>query len=161
MAGLLLGLTAGATGASAQPVATPGVAVYRYAEPGEPVIAVDVWGGIRQTGRFLIPPDTGVLELLALAGGPVLQPESDAVFRDATLVLSRQTGSGRVVVFETPVDSLAVSRQVLPALQDQDVMTVNMSVRDRFTWLDGITVAAGIASLALLILRVADLSGGI
>ena len=52
--------------AIAQPVITPGIAVHRYHEVGEPVMAIDVWGSIRLTGRFFLPTETGLLELLAL-----------------------------------------------------------------------------------------------
>jgi hypothetical protein len=136
------------------------VAVFRYAEPGEPVIAVDMWGQLRQTGRFLVPPDTGLLELLALAGGPVLASESEEVIREVTLKLSRGSGEARRVVFEANVDSLTTG-MALPALQDQDVVSVNSSVRAQFDWMDALGIVGSLAALALVVLRIADISGGI
>jgi hypothetical protein len=150
----------GAAGVAAQPVATPGIAVHRYHEPGEPVIAVDVWGSIRQTGRFYIAPDTGLLELLALAGGPPLQPETEQVNREVILRLSRLSGGERRVVFEANVDSLSSGGVVPPPLLNEDLITVNSTVDKPFTWQDGLTIVAGVASLTLLILRITDMAGG-
>lgn len=148
-----------AVGASAQAIPSSGVAVHRYQEPGEPVIAVDVWGAVRQTGRFFIPPDTGLLELLALTGGPPPQTETEEVEREVVLSLSRMAEGQRRVVFQANVDSLSAGAVMPPPLLNEDLITVNTSVERPFSWTDALTIVAGVASLALVLLRVGELSG--
>lgn len=150
-----------APGAMAQEVVSPGVAVYRFAEPGQPVIGVDLWGSVRQTGRYFVAPGTSLLDLITLAGGPVLQAESNQTIRTVTVEVSRATSGARSVVFKSELDALTSGEAMPPPLLAGDVATVRVNVEERFTWLDGLTVAASVASLALIILRVADISGGI
>src|SRR5690606_6712617 len=116
------------TPAVAQPVAGGGVAVFRFAEPGRPVIAVDLWGSVRQTGRYLVEPGTGVLDLLTLAGGPALQVESDQAVRTVTVEVSRVEGGERHVVFSEDLDRLTAGGALPPPLLEGDVVTVRTQV---------------------------------
>ncbi len=130
-----------------------GVAVYRFSEPGEPVIAVDLWGSARRTGRYFVAPETTLLDLLTLSGGPPSQAETEGIIRETTVEVSRMSEGSRAVVFEVMIDSLASGGMVPPPLHDQDVVTLTTTVEDPFGWLDALTVVAGVASLALVILR--------
>lgn len=44
--------------------------IFRVAEPGQLADSVNVWGDIPRTGRFLIPENTTLPELISYAGGP-------------------------------------------------------------------------------------------
>ena len=156
--GLLLGW---AQSAAAQPVTGQPVAVFRFAEQGQPVMAVDVWGSVRQTGRYFVQQGTGLVDLITIAGGPALPAETEQVVRGVTVEVSRAAEAERSVIFTAELDALTAGGVFLPSLLDGDVVTVRTSVSQRFTWLDGLTVAASVASLALIILRVTNLSGGI
>ena len=158
--GLLLGL-AGAHGADAQPVAGQGVAVYRFAEPGQPVIAVDLWGSIRQTGRYFIPPEMGLLDLITLAGGPAAQPETDQVIRETTVELSRADSTSRTIVFTSQLEALTSGEAQPPPLRSGDVVTVRTTLERRFEWTDALSVVAAVASVTLVILRIASIGGNI
>ena len=156
-------------GALAQPISettgrtetTMGVAVYRFAEPGQAVIPVDLWGSARRSGRYFIPPGTTLLDLISLSGGPLAEVENDAVIRETTVAVSRLTNGTRTVAYSAPADALAAGGADTLTLQAGDVVTITTKVTERFTWLDGVAVAAAVASLALLVLRIAEISGGI
>lgn len=45
--------------------------IIRIAEPGELADSVNVWGDIRNPGRYLIPRGTTVPQMLSLARGPI------------------------------------------------------------------------------------------
>jgi hypothetical protein len=160
LAAAALGLTApGAAaqpgGAAFQPAPFQGVAIYRYAEPGQPVIEVDLLGTVRQTGRYFVVPTTTLLDLLALAGGPSSAAETDQVVREVIVGVSRVSGGTRSLVFEASFDAITAGESVPPPLQEDDIVTVTTTVSQRFDWLDGLSVAAGVASLTFLILRIA------
>ncbi|HLT46683.1 MAG TPA: hypothetical protein VK002_05590 [Rubricoccaceae bacterium] len=157
----VLGLLFSGVQAAAQPETGQGVAVFLFAEPGQPVISVDLWGSVRQPGRYLVAPETGLLDLLTIAGGPQLQAETDQVVRSVTVEVSRASSLDRSIVFTSELQALTSGEATPPPLLDGDVVTVQTSVNQRFTWLNGLTVVASVASIALIILRVASISGGI
>lgn len=148
--------------ASAQPTVGQGVAVYRFAEPGQPVIAIDLWGAVRSTGRFFVPEETGLVDLLTLAGGPILQAETERAVREVTVDVSRMQDSGRAIVFSSAMENLTNgAAPPPPPLLNGDVVTVRTSVEQTFSWTDGLSVVAAVASVTLVILRIASISGGI
>ena len=121
------------------------------------MIAVDLLGTIRQSGRYFIPQETTLLDLLAYSGGPVSAPESDEVVRAVLVGLSRPSAGGRSLVFEASFDALMAGEAVAPPLLNGDVVTVSTLMNQRFDWLDGLTIASGVASLTFLILRITEL----
>ncbi|MDX1419437.1 MAG: hypothetical protein R3181_05670 [Rubricoccaceae bacterium] len=160
--GMMVLLMAGPLSAVAQPTVGQGVAVYRFAEPGQPVIAVDLWGTVRSTGRFFVREETTLVDLLTLAGGPLLQAETEQAVREVTVEVSRMQGSARAVVYASVLEDLTSGVEAAPPpLLDGDVVTVRTSIDQTFSWIDAISVVAAVASVTLVILRIADLSGGI
>jgi hypothetical protein len=133
-----------------------GVAVYRWAEPGQSVITVDLMGTVRQSGRYFVPMETRLLDLLALSGGPVAAPESDQTVRSITVEVSRAGADGRTLVFDAPFEALMAGEVEAPPLLDGDVVNVVTVLSTRFDWLDGLTVATAVASITYLILRIAE-----
>ena len=49
-------------------------ALYDYSDPQSVNIKVSIWGFVKYPGRYIVPVNTKVTDLLSLAGGPV--PES-------------------------------------------------------------------------------------
>lgn len=153
---LALGLLVAAP-AAAQPIPTGGTTLYRYAQPGEAVIAVSVWGAVRQPGLYEVRPNADAYLVLSLAGGPVFMAEDAREDRRARLDVSRMQGGERVIVYSVPLGENE-GADTLPPLVAGDVLTVRTSVRPRFTWRDSLTVLS-VAGTALLVLdRVLDLS---
>jgi protein involved in polysaccharide export with SLBB domain len=155
---LLAVLLGGAAAAEAQRVTgSPGVSVYRYAEPGQPTMDVRVWGAVRTPGVYQVERDTDLVELLTLAGGPLYDREIPNVERTVTVRISRGE-AGRQVVFEAPLAALFAEATVPPALQPDDVISVDVEVRQRFGWRDGLAVFSGLGTVAVIVLNILRLS---
>lgn len=142
---------------AAQPLkAAAPAAVYRYAEPGRPTVDVSVWGAVRVPGRYQVEPATGLLDLLSFAGGPVLQTERAETEQRVRVVLSRQVGAGREVLLESTVPDLVRRPDALPPLQEGDIVTVTTETKNRLQLRDVAVFTSTLATLALVVLRLAD-----
>ena len=139
--------TAGA--ASAQPVPTEGVTVYRYVRPGEAVVQVGVWGSVRQPGLYDVAVGTGLRDLLSLAGGPDVGREEARVERVTFVEVVR--GGADAVVFSSALDDLAGWSP--PALADGDIVSVRQEVRERFGWRDALSVGTAVVTIAIFVLQ--------
>lgn len=145
--------------ADAQPVPAGGSTLYRYAQPGQAVITVNMWGAIRQPGLYEVAAETDLYRILSLAGGPVFLAEDTREDRRVLLEVVRTVGSERSVVFMAPLDDLARPGAASPpVLQTGDVITVRTRVRPRFTWRDTLAVVGTAGSLVVVVLSVIDFS---
>ncbi len=149
-----------------QDLFTPGiygssVANYYYAQPGDFTILVSVWGDVRNSGRYEIPVDTNIGELLSLAGGPGADIRgisgTDTWSRrqaGKTIIrLSRLTGgAGREVVLEYRIEDLLRLREQEIPLQEGDIIMIDR-VRSFDIW-DFFNVISTSASLLLLLDRI-------
>ena len=133
-----------------------GVAVFRYAEPGRPTKAVQIWGAVRNAGVYQVERETGLLSLLTLAGGPLVGVEDDRNVRSIQVRVIRDPSTARTVVLDTSLDALTTEAVAIPALEDGDLVTLTAQTRQRFTWRDALTVTASVASLAVLVLRIVE-----
>lgn len=52
---------------------------YYIAKPGELTMQVNVWGFVRNPGRYEVPSSTDLIQLLSLAGGPSVGADLDDV----------------------------------------------------------------------------------
>lgn len=153
---LVLALLIGG-GAYAQGVpAASGVAVYRYAEPGQTTKDVQVWGAVRNPGVYQIERDADLLTLLTIAGGPAVATTDDRTVRNVSVRVVRDPGAARTVVLDTTLDALTSDPAPLPALQHGDLVSLTVEVRQRFTWRDALSVTTSAAALAVLILRIVE-----
>ena len=130
------------------------VTFFRFVEPGQASIRVNVWGDVSSAGRDEVQVGTGLLELLFLAGGPGERTRNTREERNTIVRLSRQTGEGWAVAYEAPLSDLMALQQPDPGLQDEDVIKIETSVRQRFGWRDALTVVGTVASLALIADRI-------
>ena len=113
-----------ASAAAAQPDApSEGAAsVFRYAEPGEVVMTVDLLGAVGRPGRYVLRPGVGALDLLVLAGGPAVARDVGAGALTATVRVLRRSPSGPETRRAT-VAALTDGTAAL-ALADGDVVSV-------------------------------------
>lgn len=151
----LLLLTGAAASAQTLPAAS-GVAVFRYAEPGEPTKAVQLWGAVRSPGIYELERDADLLLLLTLAGGPAVAAEDDRTIRSVRVRVIRDPSGARTVVLDTDLNALTADAAPLPALHDGDLVTLTAEMRQRFTWRDALSITTSIASLAVLLLRIVE-----
>ncbi len=149
-----------------QDLFTPGiygssVANYYYAQPGDFTILVSVWGDVRNSGRYEVPVDTNIGQLLSLAGGPGADIRgitgADTWSRrqaGKTIIrLSRLTGgAGREVVLEYRIEDLLRLREQEIPLQEGDIIMIDR-VRP-FNFWDLFAVINTSASLILVLDRI-------
>lgn len=109
--------------AASQPTDPTSVSVFRYVPVGRPALAVDVWGGVPQPGRYLVEPGASLLDVLALAGGPALTQVDDLGSRTATVTVTRGAGDARTVAVRLSLSDLADGAAV-PVLDDGDLVMV-------------------------------------
>ena len=131
-------------------------AVYRYVSPGHSAIAIDVWGDVRHPGRYYVEPGSDLLDVLTLAGGPLVGTGGTRVRRHVSIRLTRGDGTDRRIEYESPVAGLEVGQ--IPGVSDGDLITVQSWQRERFIWRDVLTTTSALASLGLLILRIVERS---
>ena len=127
-------------------------AVYRFADPGDIVATVNVWGAVRYPGLYEVPEGTHLSVLFSLAGGPSTAERSSRERLTTTLRLIR--GERRAVVFESVMENEILATDEDPVLQKGDVMTVEVLVRQQFSWRDALTITAAVASVAVALDRV-------
>lgn len=137
--------------------ATPGVAIHRYAEPGQPTMDIRVWGAVRTPGVYQVELDTDLLEMLSLAGGPVFTTEAPNVERTITVQLARGSDADRRIIFERPLQDLLRAPGEIPALQHGDVIHLEVDVRRRFDWRDGATIVSSLGTLTVIVLNILQL----
>jgi hypothetical protein len=146
------------TSAVAQEVGRAGNTTYSgvpykvYADPGEATIRVYVVGS-GANGVYEIGTDTRLDELLALTAA-VPGSRGDTRQR-VTVRLYRTTNAGQreLVVEEQLEDVLRAAPSTYPALQEQDLINIEVKTRQRFGWRDGLRILTSLSSVILLIDR--------
>ena len=153
---LLLVLSFGGGAAGQNLAGISGVAVYRYAEPGELTKEIQLWGAVRNPGIYQVERGADLLTLLTLAGGPAVSTEDARTSRKTSVRVIRQPAGARTVVLDASLEELTSEPRPLPALEDGDLVTLTSEVSQRFTWRDALSITSSAASLAVLILRIVE-----
>ena len=163
-AALLAPLAASAQPISPMEVISTGTAYFIYTEPGAPTIQVTVAGEGTRNGIYVVQDGTTLTELLALAGGTARSSETERQIVRATVSVLRRQGGQRVPVYQADAERLLREPDAHPDLLTGDVIDVDVEVEEveePFTFLDGLEIAARIASLAsvaiLLFFRIDNL----
>jgi hypothetical protein len=138
-------------------VISQGTSYFIFAAPGEATIELLVLGNAR-SGVYVVGETTSFTELLALAGGTGAADRNTSVRIERTVRLLREQGGGRVVVYEAEEDEALIQTSVHPTLMDGDMVTVETEVHNRFNLRDTLSIVSSLASLTLLVLRLADAS---
>jgi hypothetical protein len=134
---------------------TRGATVYRYAAIGETVMNIDLWGLVLEPGRYQVAPTTTLVDLITLAGGPDFQVEDTKTIRETTVEIAREGSSGLAVVFTAQLEEITNGTAAPPQLLDGDIVTVQALVRQRFSWLEALSVVGSVAAVTYLIIRIA------
>ncbi|MEL6703600.1 MAG: hypothetical protein AAFY55_08980 [Bacteroidota bacterium] len=142
---------------------TPGIdggtglaAVYSYVPPGIPAMEIDVWGAIRQPGRYRVPRTMELLDVLSVAGGPVIGTDEEGRTQEAIVRLSREGTNGRDLLFEAQLADVERGTAVPPPVTENDILSVQVRVRARLYWRDVLSVTTSVAALTLLFLNIFD-----
>ncbi len=129
-------------------------AYYNFAESGDVTIIVNVWGTVRFPGLYEIPKGTKLNTLFSLAGGPDIRERPRRNQRTIVATLSR--GEAGQVVVETIMENDVTVLTADPELQQGDVLTVESTIRQRFSWRDAFPIVAAVASVALAVERISS-----
>jgi protein involved in polysaccharide export with SLBB domain len=74
-------------------LSTSAASYYFVSKPGELTMQVNIWGYVRNPGRYEIPTSTDIVQLVSFAGGPIQDAKLDEV--KVTRFLRRETGISR------------------------------------------------------------------
>lgn len=125
-------------------------AYYYIARPGELTMQVNIWGAIRNAGRYEVPSSTDLVQLISYAGGP----GADAVLDEVRVVRSAKEGVSERTTYVVNLDDLSNIDNSKLVLQPGDTITINHSnwstVRDVMSVIT--TVAIVTTAIAYIII---------
>lgn len=129
---------------------------YDYSDPRYVNIMVNIWGYVRFPGKYYVPEQSRVLDLLSYSGGPT----PDAFLDDVRLYRGSADDKGLIKVLnykdlmESP--SPEIDKLNIPTLLPGDILLVpgepKLYIRDYVTIISSIT--STLISLAILILNI-------
>lgn len=131
-------------------------AFYDYSDPTSLNIKVSVWGFVKYPGKYVIPMESNVYDLLSYAGGPT----EDAHLEDLRLFRTMEDSSQSMIKFnynDLLWDENLKEFKSAPGLEAGDIILVPGSQRLYFKdYLQiGLSVFSALISLSILILNIA------
>ena len=126
--------------------------------PGEGTMQVFVWGTVRAPGLYVVSEETGLDELLSLAGGPQLREIRNNDRREVTVRLYHTEGDARTVAYEALLEEMVAKPGAYPPLQEGDVIEVVVHDIQGFGWRDLFSVAGAVAAVALAVERIVSVA---
>ena len=131
-------------------------AFYDYSDPTSLNIKVSVWGFVKYPGKYVIPIESNVYDLLSYAGGPT----EDAHLEDLRLFRTAEDSSQSMIKFnynDLLWDENLKEFKSAPGLDAGDILLVPGSQRLYFKdYLQiGLSVFSALISLSILILNIA------
>ena len=128
-------------------------AYHYYVEPGAPTSRVQVMGTVQEPGLYVVNAGLDLSTLLALAGGPVLRERRRADLRKSVVRLYRPAQDRSNPIFEHELTELRGTFTEAPAVQDGDIVTVEVIERSRFGLREALTIVNTVALIALTVER--------
>ena len=117
---------------------------FNYSEPLGVNIKVAVWGFVKYPGRYFVPINTTVTDLLSLAGGPT----DDAHLDQLRVYRVEADGTNKMYQFDYDdlmwEDQLRLKKRTIPDLVAGDILVVPGS--QRLYLRDWISITLGIVS---------------
>ena len=117
---------------------------YYIAKPGELTMQVNVWGFVRNPGRYEVPSSTDLVQLLSFAGGPIEYAKMDEV-KITRIIRNDSTSSKREIILD--LERLDKVKESDLALYPGDTIFIGhtawLTLRDAF---NVVTTAAVIAT---------------
>lgn len=131
-------------------------AFYDYSDPTTLNIKVSVWGFVKYPGKYVIPMESDVYDLLSFAGGP----SEDAHLDDLRIFRTLEDSSRKMIKFnynDLLWDENLQEFKNAPGLDAGDILLVPGSQRLYFKdYLQiGLSVFSALISLSILILNIA------
>jgi len=133
----------------------PGGAYYDYSDPRFLNISVNIWGYVRFPGKYMVPDNTKLLDLISYAGGPT----PDAYLYDVRL-FRNTIGDSSIQKFDFEEllykKGNKVSLDEIPLLQAGDIILLPGEPKLYFRDYTSLTlsITSTLISLAILILNI-------
>jgi hypothetical protein len=129
-------------------------AYYRYARQGALTNTVYVLGSIN-AGIYEIERGTRLSELFVLASGATIG-ERTRYDRSKTIVRLYRSDEegGRELLQENELENLLTDESLNIEMMEDDILVVEVQVRTRMSWRDGLSVATALAAVSLAIERI-------
>lgn len=127
---------------------------YYHVRPGAASIEVYAMGTIGAPGIYRIEEDTNLKKLLALSGGPVLNPRMQRTNRRITVRVYR-AGADDPVVYEAEFEGAITRSTESPTLRNGDIVTVQIVESEPFQWRDVLNIVTATTTVGLMIGRIA------
>jgi protein involved in polysaccharide export with SLBB domain len=134
-------------------------AYYYYVQPGSPTVQVYVLGMACYPGLYEVNEGISLRQLLALSGGPDFDRRQFLNRQTTTIRLFRTTHGQQSCVYEALLEKAAADPAAAQALQDGDVLAIEVVERRRFDWRDILTIVNVVNTVVLIMLAVDRLSG--
>ncbi len=126
---------------------------FDYSDPRTINIKVAIWGSVRYPGRYVVPVNTSVNDLISMSGGPTADSELDELrlyrlLPDSTRQMIKFNIND--IMWEK---SLKSSKLEIPQLQAGDIVVVPIYPKYFFReWLSiGLSIFSALISLAILL----------
>jgi polysaccharide export outer membrane protein len=129
---------------------------YDYSDPLGINIKVGIWGFVRFPGRYIVPENITVTDLLSYAGGPT----DDAHLEDLRIYRTDDDANQEMIKFTFNdlmwEDRLSGIRSDVPDLRASDILVVPGSPRLYFKdWFSiALSIFSALISLAILIINI-------
>jgi len=125
-------------------------AYYYISKPGEITMSINLWGHVRNPGRYEVPISTDIVQLVSYAGGPLSEADLGAV-KIARVV--RGVDAIRTVEFDVNLDHLDKLDEKARRLEPGDTIFIDAtSVTFREVFDIATTTALILATIANVII---------
>lgn len=134
-------------------IQTSGTSYHVFTRPGEATMQVELQGTVAQPGLYEVSTGISLGRLLTLAGGaPFTTPNPD-IKRSVTVRVYRQQGGSRTTIYEAPYEEMLQEPSAHPTLQENDIVVVQTTDRQRFTWRNALSIVGSVAGVLLVVDR--------
>ena len=140
------------TGTLGQEILRPSSGSYYYiAKPNELSMQVNIWGFVRNPGRYEVSTSTNLMELLSYAGGP----SEDAIIDDVLITRSfERSGGGPPIQISVNLEDLSETNPSDLILYPNDTVYIDHSswinVRDLFVVLTTLAIVTSAAAQVVI-----------
>ena len=127
-------------------------AVYKYQEPGDITILVNVWGNVSNPGLYEIPQGSRLNWLFSASGGPNIGATTWGTEERLTIRLLRAANGQSRVIFETVMEDGLVIPEQNPPLQSGDILVVEKYTAPVVTWRDIFPIVSATGTVISIVL---------
>jgi len=149
---------------TAEELKKTGVNYFNYSDPGKINIEINVLGGVKFPGRYLVPEGTNVIELLSLSGNVLQEETADNIKLIRTSKQSGKLSDNNIITLNYREmfkdEELKSINKSNPVLAPGDILVVPITPEKTFwdTFRDVSLVVTPLAAFATLIISIITLS---